>query len=85
MELQRSHLGVIKAKGNKDLNDGKRVELEFNSRSQVIGQYYASFSSFLGCTARRMVPYNVKNWSDLDQEFVDQIWSISSQVNESIS
>lgn len=50
------------------------IEVEFNQRSQPIGQYAAKFSSFLGASARELIPMTAPTWKELSDTFKNQIW-----------
>ncbi|CAI8599862.1 unnamed protein product [Vicia faba] len=52
--LQKIH----KAKSN-----GKRIEVQWNSRGQPIKHNSKTFASFIGVTVRRLVPISLDNWS----------------------
>ncbi|CAI8608811.1 unnamed protein product [Vicia faba] len=52
--LQKIH----KAKSN-----GKRIEVQWNSRGQPIKHNSKTFASFIGVTIRRLVPIRLDNWS----------------------
>ena len=53
---------------------GARLEVEFNDMGQPIRKNAAIFSSFLGITARELIPVTLEKWSDLTDEFIAQIW-----------
>lgn len=60
-----------------DIGKKKRkrpIEVEFNQRSQPIGKYAAKFSSFLGASARELIPMTAPTWKELSDTFKNQIW-----------
>lgn len=52
------------------------VEVTFNSRSQPYGKHAAGFATFLGVSARELVPLTISTWQGkaLSDEFRTQIW-----------
>lgn len=61
-----------------NLSKGKaktsRLIVEFNYSGQPYRGDVAKFASFLGTTARELLPVTLENWKDLSQEFRNQIW-----------
>ena len=63
----------------KALDKGKTivpVEVAFNSRSQPYGKHAAGFATFLGVSARELVPLTISTWTGnaLSDDFRTQIW-----------
>ncbi|KAL2494662.1 Hydroxyphenylpyruvate reductase [Forsythia ovata] len=58
------------------LNKGKcaKLPVEFNERGQPICKGSNKLSSFLGTTARELIPITKKNWKDFNENFLDDIW-----------
>ncbi|XP_062009336.1 uncharacterized protein LOC133725936 [Rosa rugosa] len=50
------------------------ILVEFNERGQPIGKNAAIFSSFIGCTARELIPITSPTWKNLSDLFKTQIW-----------
>ncbi|XP_040369373.1 uncharacterized protein LOC112198394 isoform X1 [Rosa chinensis] len=72
---KKFHLGVkpnywILAKKKRK----RPILVEFNERGQPIGQNAALFSSFIGASARELIPMTAATWKDLSATFKDQIW-----------
>ena len=53
---------------------GTRLEVEFNEMGQPFRANAAKLSSFLGITARELIPVTLDKWSDLTDDFMTQIW-----------
>lgn len=53
---------------------GTRLEVEFNEKGQPFRANAAKFASFLGITARELIPVTLDKWSDLTNDFMTQIW-----------
>ncbi|BBG99407.1 transposable element gene [Prunus dulcis] len=58
---------------------GSRVVVEFNLADQPFRDNAARFSSFLGITARELVPITLKSWKDMSDNFINQIWEHITQ------
>jgi hypothetical protein len=58
------------------LNKGKcaKLPVEFNERGQPICKGSNKLSSFLGTTTRELIPITWKNWKDISENFLDDIW-----------
>ncbi|PRQ45894.1 putative transposase, Ptta/En/Spm, plant [Rosa chinensis] len=50
------------------------IVVEFNERGQPIGENAGIFSSFIGASARELIPMTAGTWKDLSNTFKDQIW-----------
>ena len=50
--------------------------MEFNERSQPYGKQAARFATFLGVTARELVPLTIPSWTGkaMSDEFKTEIW-----------
>lgn len=50
------------------------IPVEFNERGQPIGKHVANFSSFIGTSARELIPITAGTWKDVSPTFQDDIW-----------
>ncbi|XP_062008074.1 uncharacterized protein LOC133725063 isoform X1 [Rosa rugosa] len=79
-DATNSEISNRKPRGKaKALDKGKviePVEVEFNERSQPYGKHAARFATFLGVTARELVPLTIPSWTGkaLSDEFKTEIW-----------
>ncbi|XP_040361723.1 uncharacterized protein LOC121049179 [Rosa chinensis] len=79
-DATNSELSNRKPRGKaKALDKGKviePIEVEFNERSQPYGKHAAGFATFLGVTARELVPLTIPSWTGkaISDKFKTQIW-----------
>ncbi|KAH0987637.1 hypothetical protein GBA52_014814 [Prunus armeniaca] len=66
----------------KEKTKGSRVVVELNLANQPFRDNAARFSSFLGITARELVPITLKSWKDMSENFINQTWEhVTQQFN----
>ncbi|CAB4278338.1 unnamed protein product [Prunus armeniaca] len=66
----------------KEKTKGSRVVVELNLADQPFRDNAARFSSFLGITARELVPITLKSWKDMSENFINQTWEhVTQQFN----
>ncbi|KAL6185090.1 hypothetical protein ACLB2K_041225 [Fragaria x ananassa] len=49
------------------------IQVEFNERGQPIGKHATNFSSFIGTSARELIPITAGTWKDVSPTFQDDI------------
>lgn len=66
---------TVLAKVGKAIHEGQKIQLEWTKKPEIpCGEHKTTFCSYIGIIARERVNINYKDWSDLPEQLLDEVY-----------